>query len=45
MAFVVHLDFKSHTGVTITIEKLENVSMSQTKLNTKISTEAELVGT
>ena len=44
-AFVVHLDFKSHTGATLTVGKGSIVSVTQKqKLNTKSSTEAELVG-
>ena len=44
-AFAVHEDFKSHTGVTVSLGKgsLHNESTKQ-KLNTRSSTEAELVG-
>ena len=47
-SFAVHPDFKSHTGATMTFENEEGgaihtVSRKQ-KLNTKSSTEAELVG-
>ena len=44
-AFAVHADFKSHTGGALTMGKgtINNVSTKQ-KLNTKSSTEAELVG-
>ena len=47
-SFAVHLDFKSHTGVTLqfggmSIGSIISVSRKQ-KLNTKSSTEAELVG-
>ena len=45
VAFVVHSDFKSHTGATFTILKGSIVSVSlKKKLNIKISTEADLVG-
>lgn len=43
-AFAVHPDFKSHTGATLTMGKGSVVSTSRKqKLNTKSSTEAELV--
>ena len=43
-AFAVHDDFKSHTGATMMLRKGAVVSMSRKqKLNTKSSTEAELV--
>ena len=42
---LVHSDFKSHTGATLTMGKGAIVSVLQNqKLNTKSSTEAELVG-
>ena len=44
-AFAVHKDFKSHTGGSMTLGKGSAVSISiKQKLNTKSSTEAELVG-
>jgi hypothetical protein len=44
-SFAVHNDYRSHTGATLTLGKgaLISSSMKQ-KLNTKSSTEAELVG-
>ena len=44
-AFTVHNDFKSHTGVVMTFGRgaLQSISRKQ-KLNTRSSTEAELVG-
>ena len=44
-AFVVHPDYKSHTGGTMTFGQgaVQNISQKQ-KLNTKSSTDAELVG-
>ena len=44
-SFAVHPDFKSHTGVVMTFGKggAINISRKQ-KLNTKSSTDAELVG-
>ena len=44
-AFAVHPDFKSHTGMTMTMGKgaMQSLSRKQ-KLNTKSSTESELVG-
>ena len=45
VAFGVHNDFKSHTGVTCTMGKGSVISMSKKqKINTKSSTMAELVG-
>ena len=44
-SFAVHADFKSHTGVAMTMGKGAIMSMSQKqKLNTKSSTISELVG-
>ena len=44
-AFAVHPDFKSHTGAIMTMGKGAIYSMSRKqKLNTRSSTEAELVG-
>ena len=44
-AFAVHADFKSHTGMTMTMGQGTIMSMSRKqKLNTKSSTTAELVG-
>ena len=44
-AFAVHPDFKSHTGATLSMGDGAVLSMSRKqKLNTKSSTEAELVG-
>jgi hypothetical protein len=44
-SFAVHRDFKSHTGMTISLGKGSPISGSwRQKLNTKSSTEAELVG-
>eukprot|EP00957_Ditylum_brightwellii_P079907 6077763-Ditylum_brightwellii.AAC.1 len=44
-AYAVHEDMKSHTGVTMTLGKGSVYSMSnKEKLNTKSSTETELVG-
>ena len=44
-AFVVHKDFKSHIGATLALEKGIICSMSKNqKVNTRSSTEAELVG-
>ena len=44
-AFAVHADFKSHTGVAMTMGKGAMMLMSQKqKLNTKSSTISELVG-
>ena len=44
-AFTVHVDFKSHSGRALTMDKgsINNILTKQ-KLNTKSSTEAELVG-
>ena len=44
-AFAVHIDFKSHTGATMTFGQgaVQSISRKQ-KLNTRSSTEAELVG-
>ena len=43
--FAVHSDFKSHTGATLKMGKVEIVSVSQKqKLNSKSSAEADLVG-
>ena len=45
MVFVVHQDMRSHTGAALTMEKGSLISMSvKQKINTKSSTEAELVG-
>ena len=45
-AFAVHYDFKSHTGATLTLGKGTCTSVStKQKINTRSSTEAELVGT
>ena len=45
IAFAVHADFKSHTGVAMTMGKGAMMSISQKqKLNTKSSTISELVG-
>ena len=44
-AFAVHPDMKSHTGVSLTLGKGSAIVMSaKQKLNTRSSTEAELVG-
>ena len=44
-AFAVHPDFKSHTGGNMTYGRGAPISMSRKqKLNTRSSTEAELVG-
>ena len=44
-SFSVHTDFKSHTGVVMTMGKGAMMSMSQNqKLNTNSSTISELVG-
>jgi hypothetical protein len=44
-SFAVHPDFKSHTGATMTFGKGSPITMSRKqKLNTRSSTEAELVG-
>jgi hypothetical protein len=44
-AFAVHSDFKSHTGAVLTLGKgAVNTISSKQKLNTRSSTEAELVG-
>jgi hypothetical protein len=44
-SFAVHTDMKSHTGGTLSLGKGSVYSAStQQKLNTKSSTEAELVG-
>ena len=44
-AFAVHADFKSHTGAVLTLGKgAVNTMSSKQKLNTRSSTEAELVG-
>lgn len=44
-AFAVHQDFKSHTGAVFTMGKgAVNTISSKQKLNTRSSTEAELVG-
>ena len=44
-AFAVHADFKSYTGMTMTMGQGTIMSMSRKqKLNTKSSTTAELVG-
>jgi len=44
-SFAVHPDMKSHTGATMSLGKGSVVSMSnKQKLNTRSSTEAELVG-
>jgi hypothetical protein len=44
-SFAVHPDFKSHTGATMTFGKGAPITMSRKqKLNTRSSTEAELVG-
>ena len=45
VAFAVHPDFKSHTGMVMTMGQgaLQSMSRKQ-KLNTRSSTEAELVG-
>jgi hypothetical protein len=45
-AFAVHPDFRSHTGATMTLGKgvIQSVSTKQ-KINTRSSTEAELVST
>ena len=44
-AFMVHLDFKFHTGATLTVVKGSIVYVTKKqKLSTKSSTEAELVG-
>ena len=45
VAFAVHPDYKSHTGMTMTMGKgaLQTMSRKQ-KLNTCSSTEGELVG-
>ena len=44
-SFAVHTDFKSHTGVVMTMGKGAMMSMSRKqKLNTKSSTISELVG-
>ena len=44
-SFAVHTDFKSHTGVAMTMGKGAMMSMSRKqKLNTKSSTISELVG-
>jgi hypothetical protein len=44
-SFAVHPDFKSHTGATMTYGKGAPMTMSRKqKLNTRSSTEAELVG-
>ena len=44
-SFAVHPDFKSHTGAVMTMGKgaMQSVSSKQ-KLNTRSSTESELVG-
>ena len=44
-AFAVHPDFKSHTGVVMTMGNgaIQAISRKQ-KLNTRSSTEAELIG-
>ena len=44
-AFAVHADFKSHTGAVLTLGKgAVNTISAKQKLNTRSSTEAELVG-
>jgi hypothetical protein len=44
-SFAVHPDYKSHTGATMTLGKGHPVNMSiKQKINTRSSTEAELVG-
>ena len=44
-AFAVHSDFKSHTGAVLTLGKgAVNTISAKQKLNTRSSTEAELVG-
>ena len=44
-AFAVHSDFKSHTGAVLTLGKgAVNTLSAKQKLNTRSSTEAELVG-
>lgn len=44
-AFAVHADFKSHTGAVLTLGKgAVNTISTKQKLNTRSSTEAELVG-
>ena len=46
VAFAVHSDFKSHTGFGLTLGKGFIMSHNgKQKLNTKSSTEGELVGT
>ena len=44
-SFAVHKDFRSHTGVSLSLGTRSLMSMSvRQKINTKSSTEAELVG-
>ena len=44
-SFAVHPDYRSHTGAVMTLGKGSVISMSKKqKLNTRSSTEAELVG-
>ena len=44
-SFVVHLDFRSHTGTTMTMGNgAMLVKSSKQKLNSRSSTEAELIG-
>jgi hypothetical protein len=44
-SFAVHPDFKSHTGVAMTAGKGANINVSSKQnINTRSSTEAELVG-
>ena len=44
-SFAVHPDYKSHTGVTMSMGKGSPISLScKQKINTRSSTEAELVG-
>ena len=44
-SFAIHKDFKSHTGATMTLGKGCPISMSsKQKINTRSSTEAELIG-
>lgn len=45
VSFAVHKDFKSHIGVVMTMGKgaIQSISRKQ-KLNTRSSTESELVG-
>ena len=43
-SFAVHADCKSHTGASLTLGHGSVLSMSCKQINTKSSTEAELVG-